>query len=68
MQPTEAAAIEDTTHSKIRRKVMGVIRSKTGSSVKSIAQFVDKSFPGWRQLRMNILPGGSVEGVFYVDS
>jgi hypothetical protein len=42
MQPTEAAAIEEAKHSKIRRKLMGGIRSKTGATVKPIAQIVDK--------------------------
>ncbi|MDP6081881.1 MAG: hypothetical protein QF663_00315 [Verrucomicrobiota bacterium] len=42
MQPTEAAAIEEATHSKIRRKVMGGIPSKTDPTVKPIAQIVDK--------------------------
>jgi len=42
IQPTEAAAIEEARHSKIRRKVMGGIPSKTGATVKPIAQIVDK--------------------------
>tara|TARA_B100001167_G_scaffold170999_1_gene121968 strand:+ start:226 stop:363 length:138 start_codon:yes stop_codon:yes gene_type:complete len=42
MQPTEAAAIEEAKHSKIRRKLMGGIPSKTDGTVKPIGQIVDK--------------------------
>ena len=64
MQPTEAAATDEATHIKIRRKVMGGIRSKTGSSVKPIAQFVDKSSERLCQDSMNISAGHSVEVIF----
>tara|TARA_B100000959_G_C14575723_1_gene457763 strand:- start:392 stop:568 length:177 start_codon:yes stop_codon:yes gene_type:complete len=42
MQPTKTAAIEEARHSKIRRKVMGGIASKSSTTVKPIAQIVDK--------------------------
>jgi len=48
MQPTETAAIEEATHSKSRRIVMGGIASKTGATVKPIAQIVDKLSRKWR--------------------
>ena len=65
MQPTEAAISEDARHSKNRRKVMGGISSKTGASVKRIAQIVDKLSAGKIKIKMNIHRGPPVYMVFW---